>query len=87
MYSASSSPLLLRGAPDTARIMSEFHAKDPQATAIEGLAQGPYMTARVGFEPMALRTKGSESTNEPPRNAPLDIRRHTDDSTQHIHYS
>ena len=33
----------------------------------EGLAQGPYVAARVGFEPMTLRTKGDESTNEPPR--------------------
>src|SRR6218665_1004644 len=46
-YSASSSPLLLRGTPDT-----------PQATVNEGLAQGPYVAARVRFEPMTLRTKG-----------------------------
>ena len=42
--------------------MSEFHAKAPQATASEGLAQGPCVVARVGFEPMTLRTKGGEST-------------------------
>jgi len=37
-YSASSSPLLLRGAPETARIrltVSEFHAEAPQATQCE----------------------------------------------------
>ena len=39
----------------------------PQATASEGLAQGPYVTARVGFEPTILRTKGAESTNETTR--------------------
>ena len=46
--------------------VSVFHAEAPQATASEGLAQGPYVAARVGFEPTALRTKGVESTNEPP---------------------
>ena len=47
--------------------MSEFHAEAPQATANEGLAQGPYVAARAGFEPATLRSKGDESTNEPPR--------------------
>ena len=47
--------------------MSEFHAEAPQATASEGLAQGPYVAARAGFEPTTLRTKGDESANEPPR--------------------
>src|SRR6218665_3373437 len=46
--------------------LSEFHAKAPQATASEGLAQGSYVAARAGFEPTTLRTKGDESTNEPP---------------------
>jgi len=48
-YSASSSLLLLRGAPDTARIlrMLEFHAEAPPATVSEGLAPVPYMAARV----------------------------------------
>src|SRR6218665_1672084 len=45
--------------------VSEFHAKAQQATASEGLAQGPYVAARAGFEPMTLRMKGDESTNEP----------------------
>ena len=47
--------------------MSESHAKVPQGTASEGLAQGPYVASRVGFDPMALWTKGNEPTNEPPR--------------------
>jgi len=38
-YSTSSRPLLLRGAPDTAQIVPEFHAEAPQATVSEGLAQ------------------------------------------------
>ena len=45
--------------------VSEFHAEEPQATASEGLAQGPYVEARTGFEPATLWTKGDESTNEP----------------------
>src|SRR6218665_832912 len=35
-------------------------------TANKGLAQGPYLADRAGFEPTTLRTKGDESTNEPP---------------------
>ena len=33
-----------------------------QATASEGLAKGPYVAARVGFEPATLRTQWAEST-------------------------
>ena len=47
--------------------MSEFHTEAPQTTATEGLAQGPYMAARAGFETTTLQTKGNESTIEPPR--------------------
>ena len=47
--------------------VSKFHVKAPQATASEGLAQGLYIAARAGFEPMTIRMKGNESTNEPPR--------------------
>jgi len=53
-----------RHSTDTA---SEFHAEASQATVSEGLAQGHYVTARAGFETATLRTKGDESTNEPPR--------------------
>ena len=41
------------------------HTKALQATMSEGLAQGPYMAARVGFEPATYRTQGTESTSEP----------------------
>ena len=44
----------------------EFHAKALQAAVREGLAQGPYMAARAGFDPATLRTKGVDSTNAPP---------------------
>ena len=47
--------------------VSEFHAEAPQATVSEGLAQGPYVAARAGFDPMTLRTKGVDTTNGPPR--------------------
>src|SRR6218665_61114 len=46
--------------------VSEFHAESPQVTLSEELAHGPYVAARAGFEPAILRTKGVESTNEPP---------------------
>ena len=45
----------------------EFHAKAPQATASEELAQGPYVAARAGFEPTTLWSTGIDSTNEPKR--------------------
>src|SRR6218665_592110 len=41
--------------------------RSAQATAGKGLAKGPYVAARAGFEPTTLRTKGDASTNEPPR--------------------
>ena len=37
------------------------------STASEVLAQGPYVTAKEGFELTTLQMKGYESTNEPPR--------------------
>ena len=41
--------------------------RSAQATAGKGLAQGPYVAARAGFETAALRLKGIDSTNAPPR--------------------
>jgi len=42
IYSASSSPQLLSGAPDPERILHQsFTPEVPQATASKGLAQGP----------------------------------------------
>ena len=50
--SASSSPLLLKGALDySTDTVSEFHAEAPQAIASEGLAQGPYVATRAEVEP------------------------------------
>ena len=42
--------------------VSEDHAEAPQATASEGLALGPFMAARAGFEP---RPFGRKATNLP----------------------
>src|SRR6218665_1135279 len=37
-----------------------------QSIVGEELAQGPNLAAKVGFQPATIRTKGDESTNEPP---------------------
>ena len=69
-YSASSSPLLSRGAADTTRLMCRsLHAEAQQATASEGLAnaKGPYVATTVEFEPSTTRTQGAEFTTEPQR--------------------
>ena len=41
-------------------------SRAPQATASEVLSQVPCVAARARFEPTTIRTKGVESTNEPP---------------------
>ena len=66
-FSASSSPLLLRGTLDTARILClSFTPKRHRQLRVKDLPKGPYVTDRAGFKPMTLRTKGDEMTNEPP---------------------
>src|SRR6218665_2404020 len=59
-YSASSSPLLLRGAPDAARIpcRSVMPKSHRQLLRVKDFAQGPYEAAGAGFEPATLRMKG-----------------------------
>ena len=42
---------------------TSHHVK--QATASEGLAESPYMAARLGFEPVTMQTSGTEPTTEP----------------------
>ena len=54
LYSASSSPLLLRDAPDTARIL--YQNFTPKRS---------YVPAKAGVEPTTLWTKGLDSTNAP----------------------
>src|SRR6218665_518514 len=68
-YSAPSSPLPLRGAPDySTDTVSEFHAEaHRQLTAGKGLAQGLYVTARAGVELTTLRLRVIASTNAPSR--------------------
>jgi len=43
----------------------EFHTEAPQATVSEGLALGPNVAVRAGFEAVTLRTTGVESTHAP----------------------
>ena len=47
--------------PTTALIMCHSqHAEAQQATVSEGLAQGPYVSARVGFEQAAILAQSTE---------------------------
>jgi len=45
--------------------MSELTSEALEATTSEGLAQGPYVAARVGFEFATFQTQGTEPTTEP----------------------
>jgi len=58
-YCASSSPLLLRGASDYSIDKYCVGFNTSKATVSEGLAQGPYVAARVVFQPATLRTQGT----------------------------
>src|SRR6218665_3629843 len=49
-----------------APLQIRFYSEAPQATVSYGLAQGPYVAVRVGFEPTTLQSKGSDSTNALP---------------------
>src|SRR6218665_310699 len=52
--------------PTTALILCRSqHTKALQATVSEGLAQGPYVAARVGFKPATLQMQDTELTTEP----------------------
>src|SRR6218665_2094126 len=54
--------------PTTALILCRNqHAEPLQATVSEGLAQGPYVSTRVGIEPETLRKQGTELNTEPSR--------------------
>ena len=37
-----------------------------QGNSSEGLAHGPYVAARIRFDPTTLRSQGTESTTVPP---------------------
>jgi len=66
-YSTSHEPL--RSAPDhsNCHCVGSLHAEALHATVSEGLVQGPYVAARVGFETTTLWSKGIDSTNASPR--------------------
>jgi len=64
--STSSSPILLRGAPGNS-IETVLELTRQSATVSEGLAQSPYVAARVGFIPATHRMQGIKLTTEPTR--------------------
>ena len=55
-----------RSRPQQLTLCRSLHAEALQAIAGKGLAQGPYMAARAGFEPTTLWLNGVVSTNAPP---------------------
>jgi len=68
-YSASSSPLTYysEALPTTALILCRrYHAEALQATVNEGLAQGLYLAASMGFKPATLPMQGTKNNTEPP---------------------
>src|SRR6218665_2329004 len=66
-YSASHSLSLSEALPRQQSLLCRSsHAEALQAIAGKGLAQGPYMAARAGFEPTTLRSNDVASTNAPP---------------------
>ena len=71
LYSASSSPLLLRGAPNPARILRRsFTPKRHRqllCLLMKDLPKVLYVAAKAGVEFTTLRSTAIDSTNEPPR--------------------
>ena len=66
-YCASSCLLLLRSAPDTARILCwSFTLKRHRQLRVKDLPK-VHVATRAAFKPTALRSKGFDSTNAPPR--------------------
>jgi len=70
-YISSSSPLglLLRGAPDKARMLfRSLTPKRHRQLRVKDLPKVPtWRLSRAGFETTTIQTKGDESTIEPPR--------------------
>ena len=52
----------------------------------QGFAQGPYVVARVGFEPAIFRKQGTELTTEPPRPTNQQNLMKTEPATHNIHH-
>src|SRR6218665_2205575 len=66
-YSASSSPLLLRGAPNTARILCwSFTPKCHRQLRVKDLSKVSTWHPERDSNPRPFRQKVNESTNEPP---------------------
>src|SRR6218665_469584 len=49
--------------PQQLTLCRSLHAEELQATVSDGLAQGPYVAIRPGFEPTTLQSKAMNSTN------------------------
>src|SRR6218665_3045504 len=71
--------LLIRGAPDTVRILCQsfapkrhgkIHKRRYIHTVSEGLAQGPYVVARARFEHMMLQMKKTAKHHKSPPHPP-----------------
>ena len=74
LYSASSSPLVLIGSPDTALILCQsFTQKHHRQLRVKTFPRSLFGGQSGQIEPAALRTKGVESTNEPQRPNPLGL--------------
>jgi len=73
LYLSISIALLTAGAfqkrsrPQQLTLCRSQHDEALQATASEGLAQGPYVAVRAGFEAAIIRSKGIDSINASPR--------------------
>jgi len=65
-YSASSSPLVLKSVPDTARILCGVSCRSATGNCELRTSQGSYVMARAGVKPTALRLKAVDSTKAPP---------------------
>src|SRR6218665_3301534 len=65
LFKSTTRPIL-RGTPETARLpCRSFTPKRHRQLRVQDFP--PNVAARAGFEPATLQTKGTESTNEPPR--------------------
>src|SRR6218665_2596113 len=70
LYSAPSSSLLLRVAPDySTDTVSKFHGEAHRQLQVKDLPFCLYVAARAGVEPTTLRLKVIVSTTAPPRPA------------------
>src|SRR6218665_859932 len=73
IHSISIAPLQVRYYSDALPTQHEYCAGVSRRSAT-GLAQGPYVAVRAGFELTTLQSKSFDSTNAPPRPTLLHMR-------------